>query len=527
MVGKKPVSKFRSIYVNLAMLIITFLAMMFAGILDWSSYADIPDNQMFSLDNILTGIVVFTLPLIAILGVHELGHYFMARRRNVAASLPFFIPSIPPLGTFGAFISLRDPIPNKKSLLEIGVAGPLAGMAVALPVAILGLMLTNMEARPVPEDIGTGGLVQISFPLIYLGLEQLVPLEGDYLLHPTAFAAWVGFLVTALNLLPAGQLDGGHIARALLGKNAKYASYVTIAALVALSFFFWSWLIFAILILFLGARHPPPLNDISKLGTKRMLIGAFAFVILVIAFVPVPMTPVASDCSFETTALDSSNRTIAPGEDAQFMFLVENTGNTQDLITFEEESSPAGWDVLFREANGSYEESYEMTLNVSRETVLEVLVASAAATTPGNFTVTIRASSTCDFDEHEETLVLGFVVTLPTVDISVADDSIETSSGSSATFEVELGNSGDAPVNLTLTVEQLPAYLTARLFTGASPDANSSDTLAVVVDADDNLTIYIEVLVWPSTEPGEWDIPVSVYYQEILLGTETLTLVVV
>ncbi|MDQ1371243.1 MAG: Peptidase protein [Candidatus Thermoplasmatota archaeon] len=238
MVARKPAAKYKSVGVNLAMLIVTFVAMMFAGIYNWSSYADVPSDELYSAGTVFNGILYFALPLMAILGVHELGHYFMARRRKVAASLPFFIPSFPPLGTFGAFISLRDPIPNRKSLLEIGVAGPLAGLALAIPIGILGLMLTNAGAKLVPEDIGSENLVQISFPMIYLWLERLVPIQGDYLLHPTAFAAWVGFLVTALNLLPAGQLDGGHIARALFGHHAKYASWAAIAVLIALSFFY-------------------------------------------------------------------------------------------------------------------------------------------------------------------------------------------------------------------------------------------------------------------------------------------------
>src|SRR5512136_936366 len=121
----------------------------------------------------------------AILGVHELGHYIAARKRGVAASLPFFIPSIPPLGTFGAFISLREPIPNKKTLLEIGVAGPLAGLALAIPLGILGLMLTNDGAKLAPENIPSGGALGLIFPLIYQGLEQLFPLKGDFILHPT------------------------------------------------------------------------------------------------------------------------------------------------------------------------------------------------------------------------------------------------------------------------------------------------------------------------------------------------------
>lgn len=525
MVGRKPPAKYKSIYVNLVMLIITFVAMMFAGILDWSSYADVPGDQMFSVENILTGILVFTLPLMAILGVHELGHFFMARRRKVAASLPFFIPSVPPLGTFGAFISLRDPIPNRKSLLEIGVAGPLAGLALAIPIAILGLILTNMEARPVPDDLGSGGLVRISFPMIYLWLEQLVPLQGDYLLHPTAFAAWVGFLVTALNLLPAGQLDGGHIARALLGPNAKYASWAAIAALIALSFFYWSWLLFAILILFLGAKHPPPLNDINKLDAKRKMIGVFAFVVLIIAFVPIPMSAVLTDCSFEMTPLDDTNRTIVPGQDVTFQVLVSNTGNTKDNITFDKSSSPAGWVITFKEESTTYSETYSMILNVSQETVLTVKVESTGDSATGNHSVVISGDSICGSDEFTAAMTFNFTVVLPEVELWVSDNGQETTAGSSVVSHLIVNNTGSADANLSFVVTDLPGYIAVILYEEAS-GANSSGTIEVTVAGEDSVTISVEVLVWASAEPGERTVSIDVFYQDALIGTAGVTVVV-
>lgn len=526
MVGRKPPAKYKSIYVNLAMLVITFLAMMFAGILDWGSYADVPENEMFSAENILTGILVFTLPLMAILGVHELGHFFMARRRKVAASLPFFIPSVPPLGTFGAFISLRDPIPNRRSLLEIGVAGPLAGLALAIPIGILGLILTNMEARPVPLDLGSEGLVRISFPMIYLWLEELVPLQGDYLLHPTAFAAWVGFLVTALNLLPAGQLDGGHIARALLGPNAKYASWAAIAALIALSFYYWSWLLFAILILFLGAKHPPPLNDITKLDTRRKMVGVFAFVVLIIAFVPIPMTPVLADCSFEMTSVDDTAVTIVPGQQIAFEVLIANTGNTRDNITFEKVSSPTGWIVTFTEDGTNYSESYSMLVNVSQESVLTVMVESSGDSAPGNASVVIGGDSVCATDEFTATMAFNFTVDLPEVEMWVTDDGQEASPGSSVVSHLVVNNTGSGDVNLSFVVTDLPGYIAVVLYEEAS-GANSSGTLEVTVPGDGDVTISVEVLVWASAEPGEKLVPIDVFYQEVQIGSAEVTVVVI
>ncbi len=501
MVGRKPPARYRSIHVNLAMLVITFLAMMFAGILDWASYADVPGDEMFSAVNVLTGILVFTLPLMAILGVHELGHYFMARRRKVAASLPFFIPSVPPLGTFGAFISLRDPIPNRKSLLEIGVAGPLAGLALAIPIGILGLVLTNMEARPVPDDIGAEGLVQISFPMIYLWLEQLVPIQGEYLLHPTAFAAWVGFLVTALNLLPAGQLDGGHIARALLGRNAKYASWAAIAVLIGLSVFYWSWLLFAILILFLGAKHPPPLNDITKLDTRRKLVGVFAFVVLIIAFVPIPMSAVLTETSFDMTSTDGTDRTVVAGTSATFHFLINNTGNAACEITFEMEEAPGGWYVEFWEGGNASYDSYVMALNVSEEAVLTAVVSTNSSHAPGDYSVVIRGDSVAGTSEYSDNVTLTVSLTLPPLEAWVLDDGQEVAAGSSVTVHLQLNNTGDADLAVNVHARDYEPYLEAVV---------TEEVLTV--PAGGNLTVSVEVVVWSSATPGDKLVLVDVIY---------------
>lgn len=526
MVARKPAVKYKSVQVNLAMLAITFIAMMFAGIYNWSSYADVPSDEVYSAENILTGILVFTLPLMAILGVHELGHYFMARRRKVAASLPFFIPSFPPLGTFGAFISLRDPIPNRKSLLEIGVAGPLAGLALAIPIGILGLILTNMEARPVPVDVGSEGLVQISFPMIYLWLEQLVPIQGEYLLHPTAFAAWVGFLVTALNLLPAGQLDGGHIARALLGNQAKYASWAAIAVLIGLSFFYWSWLLFALLILFLGAKHPPPLNDITRLDTRRKLVGVFAFVVLIVAFVPIPMSAVVTDCSFELTPLDDENRTIVPGQQVVFEVLVQNTGNTNENISFEKVSSPTGWVVTFTESNASYSETYSLLLNVSQESVLTVVVESSSDSVLGNSSVTVGGNAESGTSEFNARMTFNFTVMTPEIELWVSDDGQETAPDSSVVSHLVVNNTGEGDVNLSFVSRDLPGLVAVLLYED-SADANSSGTLEATVPGEDSITVSVEVLVWSSAEPGEKTVFIDVFYLSVHVGTAEVTVVVV
>ncbi|MEW5747484.1 MAG: site-2 protease family protein [Candidatus Thermoplasmatota archaeon] len=516
MVGRRPPARYRSIYVNLAMLVITFLAMMFAGILDWASYADVPGDEMFSAVNVLTGILVFTLPLMAILGVHELGHYYMARRRKVAASLPFFIPSVPPLGTFGAFISLRDPIPSRKSLLEIGVAGPLAGLALAIPIGILGLVLTNMEARPVPDDIGAEGLVQISFPMIYLWLEQLVPIQGEYLLHPTAFAAWVGFLVTALNLLPAGQLDGGHIARALFGKDAKYASWAAIAVLIGLSIFYWSWLLFAILILFLGAKHPPPLNDITKLDTRRKLVGVLAFVVLIVAFVPIPMSAVLTETSFDMASTDGTDRTVVAGTSATFHFIVNNTGNAACEITFEMEGAPDGWYVEFSEGGNASYDSYVMALNVSEEAVLTAAVSTNSSHAPGDYSVVMRGDSVAGTSEYSDNVTLTITLTPPPLEAWVLDDGQEVAAGSGIIVHIQLNNTGDGDLTVYLGAWDFVPYAEAVVLEGE-----------VTVPADGNLTVAVEIVTWSSAEPGEKEAYVNVAYLGAVVKTVLITFTVV
>ncbi len=531
-VGKKPARKYRSVHVNLIMLMITFAAVMFAGILDWASYANVPGDQVYSAENVLTGIVVFALPLLAILGVHELGHYFMARRRKVAASLPFFIPSIPPLGTFGAFISLRDPIPNRKSLLEIGVAGPIAGLLVALPLAIAGLMLTNMEARPAPDDFETGSIIRVAFPYIYGWLEQLMPIEGDYLLHPTAFAAWVGFLVTALNLLPAGQLDGGHISRALLGRNAKYASWATIAILIALSFEYFAWMLFAFLILILGAKHPPPLNDITKLDIKRQIVGVIAFIILIVAFVPVPISIAVADHSIDVAPAGATNATIGPGETALFTFFVVNEGNVRNNISIETLGAPDGWEVWFRQSadeNSTYSTTLSYRSTISENATFEALIRAASYAQLGNESVTITARSTSAEESEgdvEDSLTFSFNVTGPDVEFWVPDATVTVSAGGEEVFGIQVNNTGSGNVTLSMTAYNLPSFVGVALFLDEL-DANSTSTLNVTVPADGSVVLNALVFVSSSADPGDRTLYVSASYGDVELALLDVALTVV
>ena len=517
-VAKKPTAKYRSSYVNIALLVVTFLTMVLAGALDWGGYAD----EGLTLNTVLMGMLTFTLPLMAILGIHELGHFFMARKRKVAASMPFFIPSIPPLGTFGAFISLRDPIPNKKTLMEIGVAGPIAGLLMAIPFGIIGLMLTNSEARTVPLNVGSEGVMGISFPLLYMWLEQLVPINGDYLMHPTAFAAWVGFLVTALNLLPVGQLDGGHVARALLGARAKYLSWVTVAVLVVIGFFYMGWLLFALLILFLGARHPPPLNDITPLDMKRKAVGVSAFLILVIAFVPIPMVAISADHSFEMVTGQDTNASIAAGGWSQFSLQINNTGNTYNEIHLIRGSAPADWEALFKLHNQSddyYSEPRKLWLNSGETADVDLRIAApTSALFAQKYNLTVKGFSMNSSVTQE--IVFNLTVTSPPLGFTILNDDLIIPRGTEGDIFIQVNNSAAADANLTFDASQdLPTSVDLVLYATSPSETGASRQLNMTVMASGSSTFGVNIYVRTLATPGEKTISIDVYYSESFFKT--------
>ena len=337
-VVRHPPAKFRGTWLNLILLIATIFTTILAGSVLWGGTFD--SGGMLETENLLNGALYFALPLMLILGIHELAHYYAAKRHGIAASLPFFIPIPPPfiLGTMGAFISIREPIPNKKALLDIGVAGPIAGFLVAIPVVIAGLMMSGSISPTEVQTVSEGNTVHIGSSLLFESFRMLLPLPNSLVLHPLAFAGWVGLFVTALNLLPAGQLDGGHIFRALLGNKARYASYMAFGLMIALGLFtaYTGWLLFALLIMFLGIRHPPPLNDVTGLNSKRKILGLAAAAMLVLCFVPVPMSveqPVY-EFSYQDvygnglgSGYTTSNSTFADWRNETFQFKLNNTGN--------------------------------------------------------------------------------------------------------------------------------------------------------------------------------------------------------
>lgn len=237
--------------------------------------------------------VPFAFTLIAILGTHEFGHYFAARHYKASVSLPYFIPAPPPFifGTLGAIIKMRSPARDRNSLFDIAVAGPLAGLVVAIPALLLGLSWS----RVIPIPPGFGGLVfgdsLLMRFLVYLTLGP-VPQGMDVLIHPVGLAGWVGLFVTALNLFPVGQLDGGRIAYALFGAHHRKVSVATFVALLllgvvtgAMNWIFWAFLLFFLI----GFHHSPPLDDLTPVSPGRRVLGLLCLVLLVLLIPPVPI----------------------------------------------------------------------------------------------------------------------------------------------------------------------------------------------------------------------------------------------
>lgn len=230
----------------------------------------------------------FSLTLMTILLCHELSHYFASRKHNTKATLPYFIPAPTIIGTFGAFIKMKSPIVTRKALVDIGASGPIAGFIVSVIVSIVGLSLSKVVAvRGMEGVLGLGDSLLFSFlSNIILNYQSG---SQDILLHPVAFAGWIGLFVTSLNLIPVGQLDGGHIAYALFGEKHFFFSKVLIIIMVFLGLLLWEgWAIWAILLLILGTRHPPVLYWEVPLDYRRKFIGWLALVIFVLTFIPVP-----------------------------------------------------------------------------------------------------------------------------------------------------------------------------------------------------------------------------------------------
>jgi len=247
-----------------------------AGVIPWQN----PEKLYLGLP--------FSVTLLSILLTHELSHYFASRRHNVSVTLPYFIPAPSIIGTFGAIIKIKPPIYDRRSFLDIGAAGPLAGFVAAVIATTVGLSYSEiLPAGGLKEGFSLGNSILFSFLT-----ELILNIEigrYDVLLHPVAFAGWIGLFVTSVNLLPVGQLDGGHIAYAILGEEQRWIARLLIILLFILGFTYWEgWIVWAFLLLLIGYRHPSVLYPEVKLNRKRKFIGWLSFIIFIITFVPVP-----------------------------------------------------------------------------------------------------------------------------------------------------------------------------------------------------------------------------------------------
>jgi membrane-associated protease RseP (regulator of RpoE activity) len=231
----------------------------------------------------------FAATLLSILLTHEMAHYLASVRHGVQVTLPFFIPAPSFIGTFGAFIRTRSPILNKRALFDIGVSGPLAGFVVAIGAVGVGLHLSKVIETMPPEGISLGSSLLFSF-LSWIVVGTL-PEHADILLHPVAFAGWIGLFITAMNLLPIGQLDGGHIAYAVFGQKHRLISKLAVASLVGFGLLGWpGWFVWAGLTFILGLGHPPMVDEAVPLDPVRRKIGWLALAVLLLTFIPIPFS---------------------------------------------------------------------------------------------------------------------------------------------------------------------------------------------------------------------------------------------
>lgn len=237
--------------------------------------------------------IPFSFTLLAILGTHEFGHYFAARHHGMVVTFPYFIPGppFPPYpGTFGALIRMKTPVRDRDALFDVAVAGPLAGLVVAIPALLIGLSLSRV--MPVPEGVITYNFGDSLLVRFIQWIAVSPPPRGhDIFIHPVGLAGWWGLFVTALNLFPVGQLDGGHIAYALFGRHHTRISQLMILILALLGYFSLNWIVWAaLLLLLMGIRHTPPLDDITPLDPRRRWLGYFALLLLVLTLPPIPLT---------------------------------------------------------------------------------------------------------------------------------------------------------------------------------------------------------------------------------------------
>jgi membrane-associated protease RseP (regulator of RpoE activity) len=278
--------------INLVLLLLTIASTLYIGAL----YGLEPMTRPIQ---ILRG-WPFALSILLILGAHEMGHYFAARRHNVPVTLPFFIPM--PwsyFGTLGAFIQLRGPVTNRRALFDVGAAGPLAGLVFAVPVLLYGLATSDLGTIASGQAYEGNSLLYLLAKLLVFG--RILPGNGvDVYLNQVAWAGWVGLFVTGLNLLPVGQLDGGHVSYALFGERSRLFLWPTILALALIVVYSWrqgapalTWVLWIFLLLSFGRVHARPLEDITPLDPRRRALAIFTLALFFLCFVPLPLVALA------------------------------------------------------------------------------------------------------------------------------------------------------------------------------------------------------------------------------------------
>jgi membrane-associated protease RseP (regulator of RpoE activity) len=287
------------VWLHVLLLILTIATTTFAGLEHFLAF----QSDFLPLRNVTltAGLVAHGLwysgTILAILGCHELGHYFACRYYDIDASLPFFLPvPITITGTLGAFIRIREPIPSKRMLFDVGIAGPIAGFLVAVPALFIGLSMSHVVR--VPTD--STGLLELGEPLLFKFASWIVwgtqPDGYSLNMHPMAFAAWFGLLATALNLVPIGQLDGGHISYAVLGRFSTYVTFVMLGIAVALAYTsinwrVWTGLMIVMLVVF-GPRHPRVFDEEVPLDRTRVVLAVFALAMFILCFTLAPIQPI-------------------------------------------------------------------------------------------------------------------------------------------------------------------------------------------------------------------------------------------
>ena len=270
---------------QLILFLLTIITTLIAG----TSFYVAPSELLSDPLLLLSGIP-FSASIMSILMAHEMGHYVTSRLYRVNVTLPYFIPAPTFIGTLGAVIKMKSRIGKKRILMEIGAAGPFAGMIIALPLVVWGL--NHSDIIPVSGDAGDYIVFGDSLLFLFLTKITVGPVaEGyDILLHPVGFAGWVGFLVTALSLMPIGQLDGGHISYALFGRKHRVVSRLFVIFLVVLGAILYpGWLLWALLVLIIGLDHPPVADDAVPLGVMHRILGYTSLLLFILTFIPQPV----------------------------------------------------------------------------------------------------------------------------------------------------------------------------------------------------------------------------------------------